>query len=363
MPERGVARRPDSGSALIIVILLLLALTALGHGVFVLALQEGSASRASAALVQARVMAEGGVRRTLRAYGSDTLPETGSGRILLAQGNASDALYRVELRRISRELYWVGGAGAAALTTGGPMRVRHEVGTVIWALSPVERLRAQSAAIEAGGGVVDPTGAVEASDPREAGSHDAPAGCRDRTAQLDSALAGRFLSPYRSVFLVAGQIPPLGLLGQDSLLARVVERVSGAVSPAPIVELGGCVAGFLNWGSPSQPESPCGARHVALVSEESLVVLGGEGQGLLLVRGDLHLTQGARFHGLVLVGGDLQVDDGAVLVGLARVSGTLRVGNAARVSGRLCPALLALEAEPRLRRPQRLPGSGWIRTF
>jgi hypothetical protein len=363
MTEPVAARESQSGAALIVVMLLLLALTALGHGVFVLTLQEASASRASAALIQARVMAEGGVRRTLRAHAPDTLPDTGVGRILLARGNAADALYRVELARMSRELYWVEGVGAAALVARGPMRVRHRVGTIVWALSPVERLRAQSAAMEVGGSVEDPDGAIESWGARDFGAHDAPVGCRDRLAQIDSALAGRFFSPSRSVFLVSGRVPALGLLDEDSLLARAPSRVLGTVSPTPVAELGACVSGSLNWGSPSMPESPCGGRRVAIASEESLTLNGGEGQGLLVVRGDLHLTRGARFHGLALVSGDLRVDDGAVFVGMARVSGSLRVNHAARVSGRLCPALLALEAEPRLRRPLALPGSGWIRGF
>jgi hypothetical protein len=359
MTERGVPRRSDSGSALILVVLLLLALTALGHGVFVLALQEGAASRASAALVQARVMAEGGVRRTLRTTLADTLPET-RGPVELAQGGGGDVQYRVELRRLSRELYRLDGVGAAALVAGGPRRVRAEVATIVWALSPVERLRAQSAAIEVGGGVEDPGGAVDAWGAREAGAHDAPVGCRDRSAQIDSALAGRIFDASRSVYLVAGRIPPLGLLVEDSLLARLPERVTGAVSPAPVTELGACVPDPLNWGSPD-PESPCAGRRVAIAAEESLTLNGGEGQGLLLVRGDLHLTRGARFQGVLLVAGDLRLDDGAVFLGIARVSGNLRVDGGARVSARLCPALLALEAESRLRRPMPLPGAGWIR--
>jgi hypothetical protein len=360
--------RPDawacrSGAALIVVLLLLLALTALGHGVFVLALQEASASRASRAVVQARLMAEGAVRRALRAGAGDTIPQTDGRPVLLAEGSASGTRFRVELRRVAPELYFVQGTGAAAINPGGPERVVHEVGRVVWVLSPLERLRAQTAAVEFGAGLDDPSAQVQSSAAGEAGPFDSPIGCRDRSAVIDSALAGRFFPPARSVSLIPGRIPALGFLEQDSLLARVQERVSGTVTPGPVVELGQCVQSALNWGTPSEAGSICAARRVALASEGTLTLSGGEGQGLLLVRGDLHLVGSARFHGLVLVAGNLTLDEQAHLEGIARVAGRVRVQGGSLFVGRLCPALLALEAAIQLRRPSQLPGSGWIRVF
>jgi hypothetical protein len=359
----GIAERTRAGSALLVVLLLLLALTGLGHGAFLVAMQEGSASRATSALLQARLFAEGNVLRSIRGALADTLPETHGATELLAQGSAGDGAFLVGLRRLSREIYWIEGTGRAALSPGGPLRVHQEAVRLLWAMSPVERLRSMSAALEVGSGLVDPAGSVEAWAAREPGAHRAPAGCLDRTSVIDSILSGRAFPAQRGMFLVPGRVPSLGLMHEDSLLARVGVRVSGTVTPGPVTELGECVTAELgNWGSPSDPTGPCGGYRPARIAEQ-LTVAGGEGQGLLVVRGDLRLMAGARFDGLALVGGELVLEDGAALFGMARVAGSVRVGGGSRLSGRVCPALLALEAQPGLRRPIDLPGGGWIRPF
>jgi hypothetical protein len=361
--DQGPARAARSGSALLVVLLLLLALTGLGHGAFLVALQEGSASRATAALLQARLFAEGNVSRVLRGSVADTLPETHGATVVLAQGRAEDGAFSVGLRRLSREVYWIEGRGDAALSPGGPLRVRQEAARLLWAMSPVERLRSMTAAVEVGSGVSDPVGSVEAWNARESGAQRAPSGCLDRASVLDSILSGRGFPASRGMFLVPGRVPALGLLQEDSLSARVGARVTGSVSPGPVIAQGECVTAELdNWGSPSDPAGPCGGHRPARFAEQ-LTMAGGEGQGLLLVRTDLRLTAGARFDGLVLVGGDLILEDGAALIGMARVAGTVRVLGGARISGQVCPALLALESQPALRRPLELPGSGWIRPF
>jgi hypothetical protein len=146
------------------------------------------------------------------------------------------------------------------------------------------------------------------------------------------------------------------------LLARIEFRVAGVVSPAPAADGGFCDTGaVLNWGSPSDSLGPCGGYRPRVASEGSLTLEGGEGQGVLVVDGDLRLRSGARYAGVVLVSGDLTLDGGALLQGLARVRGSVRVVAGSRLAGAFCPALLALEAGERLRRPLQIPGGGWIR--
>ena len=84
---------------------------------------------------------------------------------------------------------------------------------------------------------------------------------------------------------------------------------------------------------------------------------------MLLVAGDLHLTEGARYSGLVWVGGSLTLESGTLLEGAASVRGEVRVEAGSRVAGNLCAALLALHAAPALRRAVNLPESGWIRSY
>jgi hypothetical protein len=336
-------------------------MTALAHAALLVSLESDAASRASAAVLQARLMAEAGVRQALRDVAGDTLPDPGGAGAVLDEGAVPGARFRVELRRISGEVYWVEGAGRAAVAEGGPERVVDRTARLVWALSPVERLRAFVAAVEHGGGVEAPDGSIETGDAGDRGAYAAPLGCRDRGAALDSAgllLAGA----ARTIAPDPGRIPALGFVAHDSLLARIPTRTGGSVTPGPEIREGRCVLGApRNWGSPTAPEGPCGAYRPAIAAEGDLTLRGGEGQGLLLVTGDLRLTEGARFAGLVLVAGDLTVEGGSVLEGLARVRGRVRVDGGARISAMYCPALLALEVASSLRWPVHLPGAGWIR--
>jgi hypothetical protein len=70
-----------------------------------------------------------------------------------------------------------------------------------------------------------------------------------------------------------------------------------------------------NWGSPSDPGSPCGAYRPAVHVSGDLSLVAGEGQGILLVDGDLRVLGQYRFDGLVLVRGSLEIGTPAVFSG------------------------------------------------
>ena len=353
----------ELGSALPFMLLVLLALTGLGHAAFLVALEEQAASTASVAVLQARLMAEGGVRRTLLDPRQDSLSITPGVTEELARATTAEGSFRVLLRPLTREILWMEGFGAAPLARAGPQRVATRVTRLLWALSPVERLRAFDGVVEHGGGLDLAPGGVDALRLFERGEHDAPAGCLDLGAELDSIRVGSTVGEATAVLPPpAGSLPTLGFLEHDSLLARVPGRAGGTVSPAPVTEGGRCVIeAASNWGSPLDPAGACGGHRPALAAEGDLTFAGGEGQGILLVTGNLRLTGGALFAGLAMVGGDLTVDAGARLHGVVRVGGRVRVSGGAGIVGAFCPALLALSAHPSLRRPIHLPGSGWIR--
>ncbi|HSH74321.1 MAG TPA: hypothetical protein VLA09_01340, partial [Longimicrobiales bacterium] len=67
--------------------------------------------------------------------------------------------------------------------------------------------------------------------------------------------------------------------------------------------------------------------------------------GLLLVNGDLTLTEGVHFHGLALVRGRLLVEGGASFEGLAVAQGGAEVAADGRVRASACWAVRALEAQ------------------
>ncbi len=89
---------------------------------------------------------------------------------------------------------------------------------------------------------------------------------------------------------------------------------------------------------------------------------GGEGQGILLVSGDLHMT-GASFSGVVLVGGGLHLGDDTRIKGFVRVGGSVHLAESAQIRFSPCAALLVLEENRDLAGVLPTPDGSWILPF
>jgi hypothetical protein len=61
----------------------------------------------------------------------------------------------------------------------------------------------------------------------------------------------------------------------------------------------------LNWGDPARPDAVCGSYLPIIHVLGDLTLTAGEGQGILLVDGNLTFEGGYRFYGLVLVRGTI----------------------------------------------------------
>lgn len=111
------------------------------------------------------------------------------------------------------------------------------------------------------------------------------------------------------------------LVGAADVTLRGNSRIRREI--APRVRRGRCDAGDdLNWGDPEDPSSPCWDRLPVIHAEGDLRIDGGGiGQGILLVEGDLSMTEDMRFYGLVVVRGRLDLRDEATLVGGGVVAG------------------------------------------
>lgn len=343
------------GVALVLVLLLLLALQLLAHGSLVLARQEMAASQAARRLLQARVAAETGLHATpsLGALRSDTVG-LWSG-VLVAQGFVGSARHETQVRRLSRELWLLEGWGQGE---NQPWRVG--LGRVVWILDPVERVETFRGVIEVGPEAsVDIQGEVDGSDVAPARAAPDPR-CAPFEAALDSAFLTRSVPGLVRDTTWEVVTPALGLLGPAELAERLGTVTSVSGTPSPSEALGRCVVEDpWNWGDPTRPDRPCGTHWVAAWSPGGLRLVGGMGQGLLVVAGDLELD-GTRFDGVVLVGGHLRLLGGAELVGLARSSGGATVDAGSRAVGSACASTLALEAARGVvGGPLTVPG-GWI---
>ena len=139
---------------------------------------------------------------------------------------------------------------------------------------------------------------------------------------------------------VAG-LPPVEVsseAGADSTYLDVIARLAPAADQtlpdgrvadglAPVVSAAGCdrtVAS--NWGAPLDPASPCGSYWPVIHATGGLQLRGGSGQGILIVDGDLELSDGAVWHGLIVVRGALVVQgSGTSVVGAVLAGGTAGV--------------------------------------
>lgn len=347
-------RRRQAGSdrrgiALVVVILVLVALSLTGHGALVLARGEGVAARAMRRVGLARLTAGWSARATAARLSTDTLPLLGvGGRATLAAGPDGVSL----LERLSREFFLV-----IRTTVADPRGPRVSARRLLWALEPLARVGSVQAVL-AVGGAATASGPVDATDFFLVTEADGAA-CVPWTGGLDSlAITRPAPLPVGSLVTVTGDLrsesgPALrvGLLGPDSLVTRLPSFPPGPVTPRPRTGAATCLDAPENWGSPSDPLGPCGRRWVSIVVPGSLTLDGGEGQGVVVVRGDLVLRGSARLAGLVLVGGDLTVEEGSGIRGMVRVDGNATVDSGSRIRGAACPVLAALSASPNLRRP------------
>jgi hypothetical protein len=102
-------------------------------------------------------------------------------------------------------------------------------------------------------------------------------------------------------------------------IAAIADRTeSGAITPAPIVTAGTCnAAASANWGDPMLPASPCAGYFPLIYAAGDLTMIGGRGQGLLVVAGVLTMTGNAQFAGAIVARDGLSVGPAARLRGAA----------------------------------------------
>lgn len=326
---------------LVFVVLLLLALTGLGHGMLVLAVGELAASRAAVRQLVGRAAAEGAAAYVLRqpeAGWTDSVP-VGGARVVadLDLGRAEGV---AAVRRLAPESWLVEGTGRL------PGRTPVRSARLAWSMDPLTRVSMLVGTINVAVGTpVTLLGAVDTSAPA---GWDAAADSVDCVPWL-SELEGHYASsPLATTAVLADTTggPALGLLGFSSLLASTDVFVTGVGTPAPVEHFGVCATDEpWSLGDPLTPGGPCAPYLPLRASEGDLTLIGGTGQGLLLVNGDLTLTEGVHFHGLALVRGRLLVEGGASFEGLAVAQGGAEVAADGRVRASACWAVRALEAQ------------------
>lgn len=364
MPDHG-----RKGFVLIVVILVLLAVTAVGHTLLTLTMSELSVAEARWALLTRRLAAEAGMASVsmdaaaVELAATDRWVSFGAGRV------PPRALFERTALRLSRELLLVRSEGSMEGSPG----VYGRVG-MFWGMDPVARVAAARAVVETEGYVTrDVSSGVSVA---EIVGDPAPwvrTTCDPYREDLDT-LSLKALPTSATLVedarVETGQsgsaqstdppLPSLGLLGHAALLEGADLRTSGRVSPAPVTALGGCdVSVSDNWGSPLDLSHPCYSYAPVVASEGSLVMDGGQGQGVLLLVGDATFEGRAQYYGLVIVAGELTVRGGSEIHGLVRARGSVYVSEGSVINGSACAALVALDAAIGLQGLFSVPGGAW----
>jgi hypothetical protein len=85
----------------------------------------------------------------------------------------------------------------------------------------------------------------------------------------------------------------------------------GTITTAPVVTNGVCDQNVLtNWGDGDNPTAPCGNYFPIIHITGSATLNGVQGQGILLVDGNLNVQGSYNFYGIVIIQGDLKTAGG-----------------------------------------------------
>lgn len=279
-----MSRTGSRGIALPLAVFALVMVGALVSGAFFIGRQEQTVGRNSVKLQQAFAVAEAGAHSAVANWSTEVYNALATGGTTTIGGSmGTNGWYRGEVRRLNDQLFLVRSEGFSRDSTA-----RQQVGLLV-RLRPIEITLA--AALETRGDLeLGGSATIDGTDTAPAGWTCPPAGPpipRIRIADPDSAVAGFGDVAFEDLEALATKVLPGGTMPLSPAVA------GAACDRAP--------AG--NWGSPLTPAGPCGNYFPVIWVDGSLTLNGGQGQGILLVDGDLRLQGGVEFYGPVIVRG------------------------------------------------------------
>lgn len=359
----GVTMRTD-GVALPVAVFALLVVGVLVGTSFLLGRQELAVGRNTLRLQEALAAAEAGMQLQVALWDPAVHNTLATGDSLPFSGTLpAGGWYRGATRRLNDMLFLVWSEGFSR-----DSGARQQLGTLV-RLHPVElRLTAGLttrgasavtglALIDGGDRAPDAWSDCGPSEPSVAGIH--------IPAASDVSAAGCANPPCISGSpdvrvdpdLDSTALMTFGDAGFDDLRSRATVMVPGGTRQIAPSAIGG-VCNALdadNWGSPLQSSDPCGGRFPIVWSEGDLTITGGQGQGVLIVNGDLSVGGGFVFYGVILVRGRIATEGpGGTVFGGVVAANSRRlqndVGGNTVVQYSSCAAARALErtavAEP-----------------
>jgi hypothetical protein len=311
MTVRGLSLRRDRrGFALALVLWVLVIGATLLTLALLVAVQEQRASGAERRLQHGFADADAGLAAALDVWTPASLRLLLPGSFdSLAIGGTLDGggrPWRGVLRRLSPTLFLVEVVVEALPEDGaGPLRAQVRLGRLIETRAPPVAL---GAALSVSGA------AVLGADTRVDGRDTTPPWRAD-CPPLDSSVAGLAAgsATIAAGATIVGAPPVLLRAATDTVFDQLAGRATlllpgGTWATHPATVGTACdVRELENWGAPAEPLSPCRDYMPVVHVSGDLTLATGEGQGILLVDGDLSIGTSYSFYGVVVVRGRLQV--------------------------------------------------------
>jgi len=375
--------RGRGGSALLAVIAALVVAELLVLGLWRIAAGSVAAARESAAHDRMRIEAESALRDAIASWDEAATPAQPAGIWYVVPGStrsAGSVHLAVEAIAVYRGVRLL--RSTASVVANGGVRARAAAEASLSVVPADEFWRDFHSAVVSGGDVGIAAG--DTVDGTNAGTPSpwTAAECPPSALPAFGPRPGLALAAGANLTGAGGTLagaPPL-LNGAARAAPSDFDRVGGVDAPdfrliadrfeTGSITLASASAGSAcdtgrrgNWGEPAIPGNPCHDYFPIVYSASDLSIGAGEGQGILIVDGNLRIAAGVRFYGAILVRGLVDAA-GAEVHGSVRISGTAgpsRLGGAFRYEE--CALERAFRLAPGLRRLYRVSDRWWLPSF
>lgn len=333
-------RRGREGFALVVVLLALIVLSGLATAAVVAAVGQLRAAATAGRVMAGRAAVRGGIERVLAETRDWPVAAVGDPAVELLAGTLAPGVsWRVYDLRVAREYHVL----VAVAALGGTLGVREA--RTIWWLEPESRIATHRAVVESAS-VLVATSARVLADSLLAGRGALPA-C-DSFPLLAAALGGATVPSVGGL-----PQPPVWGAGSDGTeFAGLRLGWMGRSALAALADHDLSEGGVLAPGCPG-----CWS---GLVFGAGGVRWTGSGAGVLVIDGDLVLTNGSSWTGLLLVSGNVTLEPASTVLGLVRSGGVVTLTGNSAVDGSACAAFEALNAASSLACPIPTPARSWL---
>ncbi|MFQ5703385.1 MAG: hypothetical protein ACE5HT_05110 [Gemmatimonadales bacterium] len=313
--------RLQRGAALALAVFALFVVGALVSITLLVGLTEHRIGRNLLRLRQSLAVAERGLVEPVRRWNTGVYNRLSIGdSIAFAGQTAGSGGFRGSLTRMNELLFLVVAEGI-----GGPSAAGQRLGALV-RIEPLD-LRARAALTTSAPTEIDRWSIIDGSDHSPFGWTCPPDSSRFPAVRIPAADSSSTAVTGCPTCVSGGLgvmldslLPPsllrdLGVAGLAEFrnVATVVFN-GGSFQVAPISSNATCVtAAPTNWGDPYDRSGPCGDYFPLVYSLGSLQLIGGRGQGILVVDGDLSLAPGVEYDGLAVSSGSVSANGARVL--------------------------------------------------